>query len=109
MNTFNSTANQIGRNLATFNEPVDQVQPNLDNGGGSGSEETGLLRRYVTSPALSENTNSLINRKRELILNSKKYNFFFLNYFFLYYSHSSAYSVLEHQNIDYYKFVCFFL
>jgi hypothetical protein len=67
MDTFNSTTNQIARNMTGT-----ENNTNLSSQEANESGEAGLLTKYHTSPLFSENTNNLINRKRELILNSKK-------------------------------------
>ena len=69
LNYGTNTINSRQVNTTNANQVDQQLEPLLPRQSG---EETGLLRKYATSPLLSENTNSLIMRKRELILSSKK-------------------------------------
>lgn len=55
--------NQLMRNENNQQDSVNNI--NVDN-------NSAIISKYSPSPALSENANNLILRKRELILNSKK-------------------------------------
>lgn len=75
LNSLNATSNQQTRNQdeTTYQLRDTNDQESINNTSDvNGSRETGLLARYNTSPELSEATNDLISKKRELILNSRK-------------------------------------
>ncbi len=50
----------------------DNAQNSSDETNSNNNSNAGLISRYNTSPLLAESTNDLIQRKRELILNSRK-------------------------------------
>jgi hypothetical protein len=77
MDTFNSTTSQLARNMTggennNAHQRRESTNQNEQETPGQSGGEAGLITKYHTSPSFSENTNNLINRKRELILNSKK-------------------------------------
>jgi hypothetical protein len=69
-NVFNNNAYQLRR---ANNPTTTTAQSSLNASGAALNGEAGLITKYHTSPKFTENTNNLINRKRELILSSKKY------------------------------------